>query len=116
MNPIWTIAQAKARHRGPFFTREAMAAWHSRIHDAVWAGDGETFFVTSERIERQARRYTVRVIRWDDGTIRAVGTFMGHETDSTAYAACQNLAILSRSSANPDSKAGREARRTGIWP
>lgn len=72
--PFSTVAEIKAANRelgGHFFDADAMRFFGSKVGQTVIGG---RFFITSEQLMDDPRRYTVRAAH-DDGTICTVGTF-----------------------------------------
>lgn len=92
------------RHRGHFFDASTLRFFGSRIAQYGYRSrDGaRAYFTTSERFEcpgtldhpyhAEPRRYTVRVMDWDSGTIDTVGTFQQYASASAARRAAERLA------------------------
>lgn len=74
----------------PWFDRETMSFFDSRVSDKVYpASDGSCYFVSSERFDAQSPRlYTVRRAFCDEYGefhIQTVGEFQGFNTRETAH-------------------------------
>ena len=84
-------AKAIAKDQGNhFFSASTMRWWKSRISDMCYSTiDGKSmFFVSSERNDDYARRYTVRVAKLDENahlTIETVSEFQEYASRSGAH-------------------------------
>jgi hypothetical protein len=82
------VIDANRRAGQHFFSPDTMRFFQSRLCGNLIGG---RFFVTSEAAPNAPRRYTVREAQ-ADGSVRAVGDFMGHKTADAAKRVAQKLA------------------------
>ncbi|ASR76652.1 hypothetical protein SEA_WATERMOORE_264 [Streptomyces phage Watermoore] len=84
-------AKAIAKDQGNhFFSADTMRWWKSRISDMCYSTiDGQSmFFVSSERNDDYARRYTVRVAKLDENghfSVETVSEFQEYASRSGAH-------------------------------
>lgn len=94
---LFSIDDAKAiaaEQDNYFFTGSTMRWWNSRISDICYSTlqGKEMFFVTSERNDSYARRYTVRVAKLDETghfTIETVSEFQEYASRTGAHERAQ---------------------------
>ena len=97
--PIYSIASARARHRGHWFDTASMRFFRSRVGGFLVADftNARSLFVSSEDFDGRSRRYTVRSIDWAEGTIDTVGTFQEYATlDAAKRAAVRAVDAAAR--------------------
>lgn len=90
---LFSLEDAKAISKDQgyhFFTSSTMRWWKSRISEMCYSTlDGkEMFFVTSERDNDRARRYTVRMAKLDETghfTVETVSGFQEYASRSGAH-------------------------------
>lgn len=71
-----------------FFERSTMRFFNSRVERNVKMCDRGWLFITSEQYERQARKWTLRLMT-PDGDTKTIGGFQAHATKRNALAAMQ---------------------------
>ncbi len=96
---IVDISYIKNRHYGHFFDKSACRFFASRLsRDAYLSDDGkQAYFVTSEQFtgsdgHAQPRRYTVRKLNHDTGSIDTVGEFQQYASNNGATREAKRLA------------------------
>lgn len=86
-----SIDEIKQRHKetgGHFFDDPTMRFFDSRISSKTYGN----YFVTSECGPSGLRRYTIRQIEWDSGSISTVGHFHEYNTLEEALSVARKMA------------------------
>ena len=92
MNQISTQELARInKEKGQyFFSPSSMKFFGSRVSDDATMINGKAYFVSSEQYSdgsrKSPRRYTVRVMDMESGSVDTVGEFQEYSTRSDAYA------------------------------
>ena len=90
---IYDIRDVKSKHRGHFFDKDAMRFFNSRLVDEVFPSLGKVYFVTSEKFDYNSpRKFSVRVLNLDTGSIDTVGDFHALESRTVALSMALNCA------------------------
>lgn len=102
LNWFSSIEDLKARHKGQFFSRDAMRFFNSRVLPTLY-GRGRVF-VTSEREETSPRRYTIRIVQRSEGRedFTSIGDFQAFATSRQANALASLVGRLDRQGLLPD--------------
>lgn len=92
-----TIEDLRKGHKGHFFDPDTMKFFKSRVHGTTYEGPGGTHFVTSEQTPSWGggagrRRYSVRRVDPETGSIRKAGEFLGYKTRAQAHGAARAAA------------------------
>lgn len=92
---VWMndIRRAAEKAKSHWFDESTMRFFDSRVHDAVYAGPGGIYFVSSERGPNGIRAYTVRVVTLEPWSIDDVGGFQRYASYNGAHAAAKRLSI-----------------------
>lgn len=101
---LLSIQEIKSAHTGHWFDRSTLAFFSSRISQRVYPSDRGTYFVSSEAMWPDPRRYSVRLARpilnasgeVIDCDISTVGEFQEYADRSTAHAEAARLAASGR--------------------
>ena len=94
-----TVLELKQRNQaggGYWFTPDTLRFFSSRIMGDLFPGTDHVYFVSSERREGEARRYTVRRLNGETGRVDTVGDFQRYASRSGALRAAELHAIKER--------------------
>lgn len=72
---IQYIKMANANRGFHFFSDSAMQWFKSRISQTVYQGNGGVYFVTSEKLGLQGRKFTVRQFEPETGGIKTISEY-----------------------------------------
>jgi len=92
-NTIEDIKRVNKELGHEWFSPETLEFFHSRVSSTLYHGvDGRTFFLTSEKMDKDSdRRYTIREAH-PNGRIATVGNFQQYATVGQAKGAVKRLA------------------------
>jgi len=92
--PMREVIEANRNGFGHFFDVEARRYFRSRVPDYAIRQDGYAYFVTSEKFDdATGRKWTIRFMCLECGTIDSIGEFQKYLTGKAARTALRSVLL-----------------------
>lgn len=100
--PIYRVKAANTNAGQHFFDKDTMRFFNSKVAPEAYTKDGKTaYFITSEQHGNESRKYTVRKMDMETGSITTVGEFQEHDSLSEAKRTVSKILDANLSKSQP---------------
>lgn len=82
--PIYDVERKNVKAGNYWFSPDSMRFFKSRTGDTAYVKGNKAYFVSSEKYEREPRKYSVRVSDLKTGSVNTVGEFQQFSSSSGA--------------------------------